>query len=324
MTSPAGRLAGTDEPSSDMIDAAIAWALRVHYNEPNGQTRLAFERWLGDDPRHAIAWSRMQAITGELRGLPGGLVHGTLQPRSARQAPARRRALKYLSLAGTLGMTGWLAGQHTPWQRLVADVSTGRGERRTITLADGTTVALNTDTAISDLSTGLTRALRLHRGEIFVSTGSRAQAPLRVLTGLGTLLAMHTRFLARLDDGLLRLAVQQGSVEWWPLQGPSRLIGAGERWHVRADGAQPAGPAGYEPAGWLSGVLVARDMPLGALLAELNRYRSGYLSAGADIEHHPITGVYQLGDIDQTLRFLAQTHGWRMAYRSRYWVSLTA
>lgn len=328
MRSPAPRLADLDEPTPDMVDAAIAWALRVHYATPDGQTRQALQRWLDDDPRHATAWSRMSAITGELRDMPPGLARGTLQPAGGPRAQQRRAALKSFAVLGIAGLTGWAVREHAPWQRLMADASTATGEVRTIILADGTTVALNTDTALSTHLTMQARDLRLHRGEIFVTTGRDAAArqyrPLRVQTAFGNLQAMGTQFLMRLEADAVRVAVREGAVELQPAHGARRILAAGEQWRMDAAAVQPVQAMAFEPSGWVNGVLVARGMRLADLLAELGRYRSGFLGATPDIADVAITGIYQLHDIDQTLHFLARTQGWQLKYRSRFWVTLAS
>ena len=64
-------------------------------------------------------------------------------------AAGRRRALRVLSLSGVALASGWAVRETTPWQRLLADASTSVGEQRTLRLADGSVVMLNTDSAIS-------------------------------------------------------------------------------------------------------------------------------------------------------------------------------
>lgn len=317
---------GAAEPPPRAVDQAIDWAVKVHYGTPDEATRQAFERWLAADAGHAAAWRRVQAMTGELRELPRQLTLETLRARDAMRQ-RRRQAIKYLGLAGMLGVPAWLAGRHAPWQRLVADASTATGERRTVQLADGTTVSLNTDTAVSSRMDAGRRLLVLLRGEIFVATGPDSQAarkrPFWVDTPHGRLQALGTQFLVRLQDDAVRIGVREGAVTMHPRRSAATATAApGEHWVMREGGVQPAGQPAFEPAGWLDGVIVARRMPLADFLAELGRYRSGYLAADPRVADLPLTGIYQIQDTDQTLRFLARTQGLRLHYRSRYWVSV--
>lgn len=313
------------EPTCAMIDAAIDWSLRVNYNTPDTAVRQAFEQWLAADSRHALAWRRMLAIAGELRTVPREVTLGMLQNHDASRRN-RRRAVKILMLTGTAGMSAWLAGTHTPWQRLMASASTATGERRTLTLDDGTTVALNTDTAIASHFDEHERRVELLRGEIYITTGPDAQAsrhrPFRVRTSQGLLEALGTRFLVRQENDAIRLAVHEGAVAMQPKRGVAAVAQTGEQWLMHAAGSERTDRADFEPTGWLNGVITARNMPLRDFLSELGRYRNGILRADEAIADHPVTGVYQLQDLDRTLRFLAQSQGWQLHYRSRYWVTV--
>ena len=77
-----------------------------------------------------------------------------------------------------------------------------------------------------------------------------------------------------------------------------------------------------DPAAWLDGVIVARDMPLGQLVAELARHRHGMLLCDADIAQRPVSGVFQLGDPERALRVLLQTQAIVAVYRTRFWITL--
>jgi len=315
-------------PTPSMVDEAIDWALKTLYGVPDAPTRDAFERWLAADARHGLAWERVQSLAGEFRGLPPRLAHDTLQAREALRRRRRRAfTFKALGLAAMLGASSWVAREHAPWQRLLADASTGTGERRALRLADGSRVTLNTDSAIAVRLGAQERLLTLLRGEIFIETGRDAESsrkrPFRVATPQGRLEALGTKFLVRLEPDAARVGVRAGAVALQPRDGgTSTVAGAGEQWLMDGHGSRRLGPAAFEPDGWLNGVIVARRMSLAAFLAELDRYRPGYLAVDPRVADRPVTGVYQLQDIDGTLRFLAQAQGLRLIYRSRYWVTV--
>jgi len=321
MNEPAG-----GAPTPRIVDEAIAWAVRVLYAAPDAQTRGAFERWLAADPRHGLAWRRVRGMADEFRGLPAGLAHDTLRTREALRQRRRKVAGGLGAALAAAGLSGWLACEYAPWQRLVADASTATGERRTLRLDDGSLVTLNTDSAISSRLSAQERRIDLLRGEIFVETGPDAGAPGRrpfvVATPQGRLQALGTRFVVRLDNGRTRVAVREGAVALQPDGGPTSVAGAGQEWSMDGAASRPAAPAGFEPAGWLDGVIVARKMPLADFLAELDRYRHGFLAADPRVAAQPVSGVYQLGDIDATLRFLARAQGLSLRYRTRYWITV--
>ncbi|MGJ7491726.1 FecR domain-containing protein [Variovorax sp. ZT4R33] len=309
-----------------VIDAAIHWSIKLDYNRAGAGTRKAFEAWLQADPLHRQAWQRMGTLKDEFTRVPPQLALQTLQSREA----GRRRTMKLLSAAGTAVALGWMVRAHAPWQRLLADASTATGEQRTLRLADGTVLVLNTDSAVGIEMAGDRRALVLRRGEILVTTGADAVSPTRrpfwVHTRFGTLQALGTRFVVRLDADRARISVQEGAVALHPAHAvdaaPAAVVRAGERQYLAADGTAAAAAPSFEDDAWADGVIVGRDIALGELLAELARYRVGRIDCDAQVAALRVSGVFHIKNTDQALQFLLQTMPIAVTYRTRFWVSV--
>lgn len=312
----------------DIVDAAIAWAVRLDYNAATPAAQQAFARWLDADPRHAQAWSRVAALRSDFSGLPARLAQDVLQAAEAGRRGAvagRRRALRVLSLSGVALASGWVVRETTPWQRLLADASTAVGEQRTLRLADGSVVMLNTDSAISADFSAERRVLVLRRGEIMITTGDDAGAaakrPFWVSTSFGLLRALGTRFVVRLERSEVRVSVQEGAVEVHPADGGAPVvIHSGERSALGPAGTSPPVMADADDDAWTDGVITGRDMRLADLLAELSRYRSGRIVCDPQIADWRVSGVFHVRDTDRALRFLAQVQPVVVRYRTRYWV----
>lgn len=313
-----------------VLDEAIAWAVRLDFGTPDPQTRAAFERWREAAAPHALAWSRLQTLHADFAAVPDRLALDTLNAmETAHQARRQRRraVLKGVVLAGGVLGSGWLAREHTPWQRLVADLSTRVGQRQTTTLADGTWLALNTDTAVGVAMTGAERILTLYRGEIAVRTGADAAAATRraflVRTPFGEVRALGTRFVVRLDPAGAQVSVQQDAVALRAAADlPPALAEAGQVWRMDRQRAYRLATPAMAPDAWLQGAVSGTHMRLGDLLAELGRHRHGHLGWAPEVAGLPVSGTYHLDDIDQTLRFLAQTLPIRLRYWTRYWITV--
>lgn len=317
--------------SQALIDAAVAWAVKIDYNQPAPETQRAFEQWLHADPLHALAWERVHSLKGldKTRGaIPPKLALDTLQAVNAkRQArgPGRRKAMKLLSLAGITVAAAWLARDNTPWQRLLADISTAVGEQKTVRLSDGSVIVLNTDSAISTDLTGDRRIVVLRRGEIMVTTGPDVQSaiarPFWVSTPVGSLRALGTRFVVRLDRERARISVQEGAVELHPANGAaSTIVHAGESLWLTADGTLPVEDLGFEDDAWADGIVAGRNIRLADLVSELARYRRGHIACDERVADLRVSGVFHVKNTDQALQFLAQTQPIAVTYRTRFWV----
>jgi len=316
---------------SEIVDEAIQWAVRMLFSEPSDETRRRFLLWQSADPRHQMAWQRVKSLRDGFPRISTPLALDTLRNADAirgRRQAGRRQALKVLALGGVsvLGLsTGY---RYAPWQRWLAEVSTGVGEQRTLSLDDGTVIILNTDTAIDIRFDTAHRDIVLRRGEILVTTGhadvsaqQAMQRPFRVRTPFGTMRALGTRFAVRLDEQLARVAVQQGAVALHDeAVGSHSIARAGTEWEMTRTNALESHAAAISPDSWATGLLSGSNMRLGDVLDELGRYRHGRIDCDPAVADLTISGAYRIGDTDRTLRFLEKALPIRVSYLTRYWV----
>lgn len=309
-------------PSAAVVEQAIRWRVRLHFDQADATTTQAFEHWLGQCPEHAVAWARVALLGNDFAALPPALARHTLD--GAKRQLSRRDGVKLLGLGLGAGCLAWPLRDQTPWSGLLADYHTGVGERRTLTLGDGSRVQLNTDSAFDEATQGERRVLVLRRGDMRVDSAS---APLWAKTHDGYLHSTQARFVLREHQGATLLAVQQGSVAVYPgadLRAPARTLGSGEQLRFNARGVLPLASDGLDPWSWSDGVLSARQMRLGAFVAELGRYRHGVLRCLPAIAELPVSGTFQLADTDDVLALLTQALPVNVVYRSRFWVTLDA
>ncbi len=320
----------TDDIDSAIVDAAIAWSVRLEFNRADPGQAAAFERWRAERPEHEAAWQRVIALGEPFSKLPPKLALETLDEaaRRNRSRGQRRKALKALGWLGVAGVAGWLARESPPWQRAAADYVSATGERKTVRLADGTTLVLNTDTVLNVRLDGTRRVIELLRGEIYVRTGHDPDATVRrpfyVQTGFGRLQALGTQFAVRLDAQNARVSVDQGAVEIVPPDGTRAVAQAGDVYRFDRTRAYRIDESPAAATDWLDGVIVAHRMPLGQFLAELSRYRTGVLRCDPAIAALPVSGAFQTADTDRTLAFLADNLHLAVTTRTRYWVTLQA
>lgn len=303
-------------------DQAIQWFVVAQSGLMDALQHAELERWLSMDVRHQAAWQRLVSLGGQLRGrVDSDLASATLE-----RVGTRRRALKTLASVGLFGVLGWRALE-TPWgQSAFADYRTATGERRSITLADGTRLTLNTATAVDVRFDTDRRFVLVKSGEIEIATANDSR-PLIVQTAMAELRPLGTRFTVRSDtpDGAVWLTVTEGKVAA-RLRGNSeeRVIGAGQGAHVSTRGVTDPQPLTAADTAWTEGVIIASRMRLADFLAELSRYRPGLLRCDPAVADLRLTGAYPIGNTDRVLDALAQTLPVSVTYRSRWWVSVAS
>ena len=84
----------------------------------------------------------------------------------------------------------------------------------------------------------------------------------------------------------------------------------------------PLAAARAEHQAWATGVLLADNQRLEDFLAELSRYRHGYLGCDPRIADLRVVGAFPLADTDRVLQALAATLPVRIERRMAWWVSL--
>lgn len=301
-----------------ILAQAVDWYVRLHDSAASDSTRSEWQAWLAADPQHAQAWGRIEQLQQRLGQAPAGVATVTLE--QARQQ--RRQALKMFAVLLGAGVVGWQGYRASPWS---VDYATRVGERRQLTLADGSRLDLNTDTRVDIRFDAGQRLIHLRHGEILVETAKDSR-PLSVQTDQGRILALGTRFVVRQDDGTTRVTVEAHAVEVRPRLATQQVVrvDAGQTVSVAADAVGPLQPAPAQASSWTQGMLVAVDWRLQDVLAELSRYRPGYLGCAPEVADLRLSGAFTLDDSDAVLANLEDSLPVQVRRLTRYWVRLEA
>ena len=205
-------------PAQDPVYlAALEWLARLNDEDATEQDRRAFASWLDADSAHPAAYARAQALWNRFDAV-----------RPAVDRMHRRRAmLGVLAAALTVPALYALSRLH-----LLADYRTGIGERRRIVLADGSTLELGSDTALSVHFDSHQRQLTLHRGQAYFQVAADAARRFSVRAGQGISTALGTQFDVKLLDDIVTVSVTEHAVAVRPRpDAPPVTLEAG--WQMR-------------------------------------------------------------------------------------------
>ncbi|MFV0453823.1 MAG: FecR domain-containing protein [Pseudomonas sp.] len=298
---------------------AAQWYARLGAAPDCAETRQQWQAWYQQHSLNQWAWQRLENLQAELLGLPGPLARRAL---GSNVQTNRRTVLKGLILGIGISGLAWTGYRQAPlW---LADQRTVIGERRQLTLADGSRLTLNTASAVDIRFDAQQRLIILRAGEILIETAKDSR-PFKVRSAHGEMRALGTRFNVRQFDGHTELEVLEHAVAVRNAPYGAELqvdvglcLSFDER---RLDIPQPADP---NLSAWSQGRLVIDDWRLDRTLAELQRYRPGVITCAKEVAGLRLSGVFPLDDTDRTLVAIAQALPVRVDSRTRYWVMVTA
>ena len=222
---------------------------------------------------------------------------------------------------------------HTVWRQTPAggvDVRTRPGQRREVSLPDGSQLTLNTASAVGLSYTERERQIDLVDGEILIATAPTSAndpRPLLVRTRQGVVRALGTRFEMRaLGDGLTRVRVFEDAVAVRPSETlQEQVLEAGQALSFNRQQILSTGRHDQSGPDWQRGLLISEDQPLAEFLVELARYRSGVLRCDPEVAELRLSGVFQLDDTDQIIDLLAEALPVRIERRlGGLWVTIKA
>ncbi|WP_095193317.1 FecR domain-containing protein [Pseudomonas sp. Irchel 3A7] len=298
------------------VRAAAQWLALLESGGATEQDRANLQRWRDSCRSHELAWQKAQALRQRFADLPSALALNSLD----RPDPARRVVLKRALGAVALVPTAWLISRQLPLEVWRADLHTATGERKQVQLADGSSLQLNTASAVDvDLPS---RRVKLVEGEMSLKVSGTL--PLTIQTRFGQVIVSQSEVCVRQNASSCRVSVFNGVVQLQPLQGTSLTLRAGQQINLQATGASTVEPFDVLQPGWREGVLMAKNQALGDFLRELDTYRPGVLRWEQELEALRITGSFRLDDTDRILALLAASLPLEVQTRTRYWVTLVA
>ena len=194
---------------------------------------------------------------------------------------------------------------------------TAIGERHSFELEDHSTVTLNTDSKISVAYDKARRHIELLRGEAYFEVVRDTERPFEVATGSAKVTALGTAFNIYRRGQDASITVIEGVVRVTELgitgnrPAATEILHANQHLAVTSRGLEAASPVDVAPLiAWQEGKLIAQEMPLPELVAQLERYwHSRILIADSDIAALTISGMFQLDQPESVLRALELSLG---------------
>ena len=303
--------------SSPLVDDALAWLVKIHSGHASEEDRRACDLWRTSSPAHGQAYEEAEALwrdVGQVRS-ENSLVHSASSPATRFSKKVDIRKTGWAIAAWLFLMIGLFSSRHlTEWLATVmADYHTSVGQQRVVTLADGSRIHLNTDTAVNVAFTDQSRDIQLLRGEAAFTVESDVNRPFTVQSGEVCTRALGTAFVVHFHHKIVTVTVIEHAVQVSTSAGsaPAPLVvREGEQVSYTVErGMSSARPIDRSlETAWQRGKLIFEAKPLVEVVTELNRYRPGRIMImNPALRHLKVTGLFDVTDTDAALRMIQHT-----------------
>lgn len=194
---------------------------------------------------------------------------------------------------------------------------TNVGQHLTSQMPDGSSISLNTDTALTVAFSQNERLVVLEKGEASFSVAHDTSRPFRVRAGERTVQAVGTVFNVRRQEGRhVRVTVTEGVVkvmERTDSPHEDLLVRAGQLADIgdATSHIERVNPSRLDAAqAWQRGVLIYEGEALEDVVADVSRYTDVKFRIEDDsIRQRRVGGVFRTGDVDGLLLALRESFG---------------
>lgn len=307
-----------------LFGEACGWLTKLHSGHITAAEQQQLDSWRDAAPAHQQAWETAEDLWRGMERLQGCTIPGAeplpqehyQKPQAsqpirfypiASPTPKRiRRPSRWLAVAASALLATTLATPYPLvwWQ---ADYVTGKGEQRTVILADGSRVMLNSATALAVNFNGTARRVGLLQGEAFFEVAKRKHQPFVVAIGDQQVRAVGTAFDVERQIDRTRVELVEGTVDLQVSSGQDRKrLNAGQTALIDANtiDIQTANQTG-NMALWRDGYLQFDGVALREAVAKINQYRPGrVILMNGRLADQRVSGLFRLDALDQALASL--------------------
>ena len=286
-------------PAKDVREQAAAWLMRISSADCTIDDREQFDAWLNASEFHRASYWRLEAAWIEAARLaalrptkPEGNTSGLFSK------PAFFR-----TIAATLIIcVGAAAGLYLDLKSSTQTYATAVGGYRVLTLPDGSSIELNTDTAVKVADDRSQRTVWLDKGEAFFRIKHDAARPFVVIVGDQAVTDLGTEFTIRRISSRVEVALLEGRAQFEtighhaPFQSAELSRGEVAVAHNGMISVARKPIANLSNGlGWRNGLLIFDETTLTDAALEFNRYNAGQIIIGnSSIARLRVNGTFPI------------------------------
>ena len=306
-------------PAAVVESEAALWLERHHFGQWSDADQSAFDEWLSRSSANLLAYWRLDAAWQRA----GRLVVLDAASKSVPQSSPKKSRWLFAAAVLVCAVLGTVVfGESVFAPPSVGTYTTAIGERKILTLSDGSKIELNTNSVLR-LSANDQRKAWLDKGEAYFRIVHNAASPFEVVAAGHRVTDLGTAFTVRSEKDWIEVSL---------LEGRARLSSADANVQEHSTVLIPgdvlvATPTSLsvskqseriqkEALGWRRGVLVFDHATLADAVAELNRYnRIKLIVADKTAAERTIGATFPVHDVELFARVTEQVLGLRAKHQ---------
>ena len=294
----------TDETASDIQVLASRWVVERHGASTwsdDDQERL--DSWLNESVAHSVAYWRANHVWTRADRLVALKRPPEQEVRAEKRGPRSSTLLWSVTTIAILTFVGAVVSLNA-FRTNYVTYSTAIGEHRTVRLADGSRIELNTDSVLRLAGSRSRSEAILDKGEAYFDIKHNADNPFTVVAHDRRIIDVGTKFLVRENSDALKISMLEGRVA---LSAPGQNsdkpteLKAGDVAIATLSATKivrSSVQALADTAEWRNGYLTFRHVTLADAVAEFNRYNNAKLNVeGGDVNAKKIYGTFRTTDV---------------------------
>ena len=328
-------------------EAAI-WFVRNRAKAVSAQERAAFGLWLKSSPMHVEEYLKTAVIARDLHAaidpshpdFKSWLEDAQADDNVTSLVPWNRHQSQNLEVqAGRLKRFRPIAAIAATILMVIAGVLwlqrdgerfglprrfvTVHAEQGSWLLPDGTSMSLNSDSAVTVRYNAHERVIEVERGQALFHVAHERARRFRVIAGEAGVIAVGTEFDVFRKSGSTQVTVVEGKVAVFSGEAPGMTtsavlpprtlsVGAGEQIQV-TDHSPPVRASAVnvrQAVAWVQRQVAFTERPLGEIAAEFNRYGAVPIIVQSErLRELPISGIFNAYDTDSFVAFIGRLDG---------------
>lgn len=288
-----------------VLEQASEWFATLQDQNVSEKEKSEWKLWLNSSLEHQKAWTSIEEISKTFHKTSQSTEAVPVREILSSSKQAKRGSkINYLTvilLIGFLPLFTWHSYSPFELDGNTLNLTTLIGETRSLQLADGTHIWLNTNTKLRVRYDQNLRIIKLLYGEVLIETRKEdnQDGVLVVETVDGRMTALGTRFNVRYHkSAYTELSVFEGAVKIEPAMTTAhRVVNAGHSNVFNQQTIAESQKVDLARQAWTKGILLADNIPLCDFLDELSRYSDDEIICSKEVASINLIGSYSTDDI---------------------------